>query len=115
MIYNVKNKNCIWYHSIPADRVDNILQNGLLINSKPTYQSEPESWIYLANEPFYMDDVKESFYGNNSPKFALLEIDLSNWPEDKAGWPFGIEEELPEQRWQLRILNNIPSNLIRLV
>lgn len=100
-VINHKTGTCIWYHSAPVERVKNILREGLKINSKPTWQANPEPWIYVSTEPW------------NSDSNVVFEVDLSFLNTDEAGWPFGQDEEPLENRWQLRVFKDIPSSFIK--
>lgn len=94
-VINPKRDDCIWYHSTPNERVESILKNGLKINSKPTWQSKPEPWIYVSTTPFDESDGTTTF-----------EVDLSELPWDMAGWPFDSD-------WQLRVFCDIPTKWLK--
>ena len=96
MVINPENNSTIWYHSTPNDRVESILKNGLLINSKPEYQSKPEPWIYVSTVIF-----------TNEKGFTTFEVNLDEIDEDDVGWPF-------EDNWQLRVFVNIPANKLKI-
>ena len=102
-VINHKNGTCVWYHSTPKERVGSILQEGLRINSPPTWQSGPEPWIYMSTIPW------------NAENNTVLEVDLSFLNTYEAGWPFGQDEEPLENRWQLRVLIDIPKRYINLM
>ena len=103
-IYNYMQGNYIWYHSTLNGLVDSIQKEGLKILSIPTFQDQPEPWIYVGAYPF-----------TNEKDFSTFAVDLSYLPWDKAGWPFGEEEKPNEERYQLRILENIPPKYLRLL
>ena len=96
MLINPETNNTIWYHSTPKERLDSILKEGLRINSIPTFETGgPYPWIYVSTVPFDPDNQK----------LVLLQIDLRDIPEERAGWPF-------EDRWQLRVFMDIPAKYI---
>lgn len=101
-VINHETNNCIWYHTTNKDRLESILTNGLKINSPPVWQGSPEPWIYLSTTPW------------NTINHIVLEIDLSFLDKEDCGWAFADNDSPIEQRWQLRVFNNIDQKYIKI-
>ncbi|MDD5065024.1 MAG: hypothetical protein PHQ35_09755 [Phycisphaerae bacterium] len=99
-VINHKTGSFIWYHSTPKERLDNIRKEGLKINSEPSWQGEPEPWIYVSTIPW------------NAENNVVLEVDLSFLNTYECGWPF-VDKDTPlEDLWQLRVFKDIPLKYI---
>ena len=103
-ILNHEDGTFVWYHSTPKSRYKSIKQNGLKINSLPTYQDVPEPWIYVSSHPFIV---------NND--FITFKVNLSWLNHEYAGWPFGEDEKPLHERWQLRIFCDIAYEHLTLI
>ena len=100
-IFNHENNNFIWYHSTLRGLASKILKEGLVINSIPTFQESPEPRIYVSTHPFTSDK-----------DFITFQVDLSNFDEQYAKWPFNEINKPINHRWQLCIYKNIPAKLL---
>jgi hypothetical protein len=101
-IINHKTGNTIWYHTTTKDRVPSILKTGLKINSKPTWQINPEPWIYVSTIPW------------NCTGNATFEVDLSFLDINDCGWAFADADSPPNEKWQLRVFKDIPVKYIKI-
>jgi hypothetical protein len=99
-VINHKTNNCIWYHTTPDDKIDKIIKEGLKINSKPSWQSKPEPWIYVSTMPWKQESS------------IILEVDLSFLNQNECGWAFADENTPIEELWQLRVFRDIETKYL---
>jgi hypothetical protein len=101
-IVNPNDESFIWYHTTHKDRLERVLEEGLIRNSEPVWQSGPEPWIYLSTVPW-------EYEGG-----VILEIDLSRFKFEYVGWAFANENSPKEEKWQLRCFVHIPPEVIKI-
>jgi hypothetical protein len=97
-VINHETENCIWYHTTYVSRLQFILNEGLRINSLPSWQFAPEPWIYVSTIPWHVKDG------------IILEVNLSFLNIDECGWPF---VDADEPKWQLRVFKDIPASCVK--
>lgn len=83
-------ENFCCYHTTTKDRVESILKNGLLPNSKPTWFTEPTPYVMLSKEPWLDLNGEDSVVLKVTDPAIKLE-----YFDDPEGlrWPYKIEPQ----------------------